>query len=77
MESRMYTGKQAKLDPDEKNRLRAEMLQARDEFEMKRKGQWERIYPWPEEERNQVYSDFIKKSNEIYDDFTTGKGKRL
>lgn len=24
-----------------------------------------------------MYGDFIKKANEIYDDFTTGKGKRL
>ena len=53
------------------------MLDERDAFEMERKGQWERIYPWPEEERNQIYSDYIKKANEIFDDFTTGKGKRL
>ena len=53
------------------------MLEERDAYEMKRKGQWERIYPWPEEEQNQRYSDIIKKANEIWDDFTTGKGKRL
>ena len=24
-----------------------------------------------------MYGEFIKKANDIYDDFTTGKGKRL
>ena len=78
MASRILTGKQAKLDPEEKSRLKAEMLEARFAYEMKRKGQWELIYPWVEdEERNQEYSDYIKKAQEIWDEFTTGKGKRL
>ena len=63
MASRILTGKQAKLDPEEKSRLKAEMLEARFAYEMKRKGQWELIYPWAEdEERNQEYSDYIKKA---------------
>ena len=53
MASRILTGKTAKLDPEEKSRLKAEMLEARFAYEMKRKGQWELIYPWPDdEERN-------------------------
>lgn len=62
MESRILTGKQAKLDPEEKARVRAEMLRVRFAFEEKRKGQWELIYPWPEESRNEVYSGFIEKA---------------
>ena len=50
MASRILTGKQAKMDPEEKNNLKAKMLQARFAYEMKRKGQWELIYPWPEDE---------------------------
>lgn len=38
MESRILTGKQAKMDPEEKARVRAELLKARFAFEMKRKG---------------------------------------
>ena len=76
MESRILTGKQAKMDPEEKALLKAEMLKIRFAYEEKRKGQWELIYPWPEETRNQVYSDFIEKAQEIWDEFTTGKGKK-
>ena len=77
MESRILTGKQAKMEPEEKARVRAEMLRVRFAFEEKRKGQWELIYPWPEESRNEVYSGFIEKAQEIWDEFTTGKGKRV
>lgn len=38
MESRILTGKQAKMDPEEKDRLRQELLEKRDAYEMKRKG---------------------------------------
>lgn len=62
MESRILTGKQAKMEPEEKARVRAEMLRVRFAFEEKRKGQWELIYPWPEESRNEVYSGFIEKA---------------
>lgn len=49
MESRILTGKQPKMDPEVKAKIRAEKLKARFDWEEKRKGQWELIYPWPEE----------------------------
>jgi hypothetical protein len=76
MKARILTGKTTKLEPEQKARVKEEKLKERFEFEMKRKGQWELIYPWPEEKRNVIYSDFIKKANEIWDEFTTGKGKK-
>ena len=35
------------------------------------------IFPWPDEERNDKLKHFIKKANEIWDEFTTGKSKRV
>ena len=76
MESRILTGKQTKMDPEEKARIREVKLKERFDFEMKHKGAWELIYPWPDKERNEVYGDFIKKANEIWDEFNLGKGKK-
>ena len=71
------TGKQAKVDPEEKERLRKKRLQERFQFESGREGKYERIYPSVnDEEKNQKYEIFIKKANEIWDEFTTGKGKK-
>lgn len=77
MEARILTGKQSKMDPEEKARIRAKNLKKRFAYEEKRRGEWELIYPWPDEERNEVYGNFIKKAQEIWDEFTTGKGKRI
>lgn len=77
MESRILTGKQSKLDPDERARLREQALKERFEYESTRHGQWELIYPWPEEARNETYGEFIRKAQDIWDEFTTGKGKRV
>ena len=65
------------MDPEEKARLRAIKLKERFEWEASRHGQWELIYPWPDEARNEVYGDFIKRAQEIWDEFTTGKSKRV
>lgn len=62
MQSRILTGKQAKMDPEEKARLREQKLKERFDFEATRQGGWELIYPWPEEQRNQTYGVFIKKA---------------
>ena len=62
MESRILTGKQPKMDPEVKAKIREEKLKTRFDWEEKRKGQWELIYPWPEEQRNNDYGDFIKKA---------------
>lgn len=77
MTNRILTGKQHKIDPEVRAKLRAEKLKERFEWEEKRKGQWELIYPWPDEERNVTYGHFIKRAQEIWDEFTTGKGKRI
>ena len=76
MQSRILTGKTSKLDPEEKARLREKALKERFEFEEKRHGQWELICPCPDEARNEMYSEFIRKAQEIWDEFTTGKGKQ-
>ena len=76
MEARILTGKQAKMEPEEKARLRDEKLKKRFAYEEKRRGQWELIYPWPEEAQNERYGEFIRRAQEIWDEFTTGKGKR-
>lgn len=37
---------------------------------------YELIYPSSDKQRNQKYELQIQKANEIWDEFTTGKGKR-
>jgi len=77
MENRILTGKQQKLEPEQKARIKEQMMREREAWEETRRGGWELIYPWPEETRNTVIGEFIKKAQEIWDEFTTGKGKRL
>ena len=57
--------------------MKARKWRERIAHEEKTHGGWELIYPWPEEDRNKVYGEFIVKAQEIWDEFTTGKGKRL
>ena len=45
------------------------------EYERTRAGQYELIYPWPDEEKNKKYAGFIAKANDLWDEFTTGKPK--
>ena len=75
MKERILTGKQNKFDPVEKEKQRQVQLEERFEYEKKRKGQYELIYPWPDEEKNKKYASFIVKANELWDEFTTGKPK--
>ena len=81
---RILTGKLEKVDPLVKKKLKDERLQERFEFEnaqMRCGGtnKFELIYPrLYQEEKNQEYEVFIKKANDIWDEFTTGaKGKKL
>ena len=74
---RILTGKMTKMDPEQKARLKERKIREKVAHENKTHGNWELIYPWPEEERNKTYGDFIVKAQEIWDEFTTGKGKRL
>ena len=57
--------------------MRQEKLQQRFKYEGKRKGEWELIFPSQEESRNEEYDTMIKKANEIWDEFTTGKGTKF
>ena len=75
MKARILTGKQSKIDPEEKAKIREEKLQERFEYEKTRKGQFELILPWPNEKRNELYSSFIVKANDLWDEFTTGNAK--
>ena len=83
MAERILTGKQDKVDPQEKKRLKEERLEERFKFENAQmrcgsNNKFEIIFPrLYEEEKNQQYEVFIKKANDIWDEFTTGaKGKK-
>ena len=39
-------------------------------------GGYELIFPSADKERNKQYDEMLAKSNEIFDDFTTGKNRR-
>ena len=64
------------MNPEVRAKLREEKLVQRFAFEEKRKGDWELLYPAPDEKRNQEYTDMLKVANEIWDDFTTGRSTK-
>ena len=76
MKARILTGKQAKIDPEDKAKIREEKINERFEYEKKRKGKFELICPWPNEVRNKMYDEFIDKANDLWDEFTTGNAKK-
>ena len=83
LQQRILTGKQDKLDPEAKKQLREERLNQRFEFENYQvrcgsENHYELIFPsLYDEEKNKEYETFIKKANDIWDEFTTGtKGKK-
>ena len=43
---------------------------------MKRKGGWELLFPAADQAKNEQYEDMLKAANDLWDEFTTGKGKR-
>lgn len=51
LEQRILTGKHKKMSAEMRARLREEKLAQRFAFEEKRKGDWELLYPAPEEKR--------------------------
>lgn len=76
MQARILTGKQARLDPEAKAALRAQKLKERFEHEDKNRGGFELIFPAQDADRNEMYEKFIKRANELWDEFTTGKVKK-
>ena len=88
MAERILTGKQDRIDPEARKRLTDARLAERFDFEngqMSRDrvtsgppNSYELVFPdLYDEERNKHYETFIKKANDIWDEFTTGaKGKK-
>jgi tubulin polyglutamylase TTLL6/13 len=76
MEKRILTGKSIKLGGEEREKLRQEKMAERDIFEKDRLGGYTMIFPCKNETRNKEYESFIKKANDLWDDFTTGKQKK-
>lgn len=77
-EKRIFSGKTMKLGGEEREKVRAEKMQERSEFEKTRMGGYELIYPSPDAERNKMYEGFIQKANFLWDEFTTGnKSKKF
>ena len=72
MQMRILTGKQPKMDPEAKEKLRQKKLEDRFKFESDRMGGYEMIYPCQDADRNTTYEGFIKKQQELWDEFTTG-----
>ena len=62
MQSRIRTGKQQKIEPEERARRRAEQLKARFAYEAKRRGQWELIYPCRDIARCNRYDGYVRKA---------------
>mmetsp|Transcript_39798 Transcript_39798/g.60989 ORF Transcript_39798/g.60989 Transcript_39798/m.60989 type:complete len:125 (+) Transcript_39798:1567-1941(+) len=83
MADRILTGKQEKMDHDTRQKLKDQKLDERFQFEMQqmRSGSgnnFEIIFPsLYDEEQNKKYEVYIKRANDIWDEFTTGaKGKK-
>lgn len=73
MKNRILTGKNSKIDKEQKAAAREKALAQRFKFEETRMGDWKMIYPCDDAARNTVYEGFIKKANNLWDEFTTGK----
>ena len=73
MQQRILTGKTNKLDVDQRKQMRDKALAQRFKFEETRMGGWDMIFPCKDAARNTVYEGFIRKANELWDEFTTGK----
>ena len=77
---RMATGKTHKMSAEEREALREERLQERFIYERMKLNEgsgYELIYPpLGDEEKEEQYEGMLKKANDIWDEFTTGKNKK-
>lgn len=76
---RMATGKTFKLGAEEREALREEKLQERFLYERMKLNEgsgYELIYPPKDEEKEEEYETMLKKANDMWDEFTTGKIKK-
>ncbi len=78
MEDRIFKKRVVKPTLQERMILKKQQLEKRFELEgVKMKGLgYELIYPCCDKNKKQSYDLILKKSNEIWDDFTTNKKKR-
>ena len=75
----MATGKTFKMGAEERERAREEKLQERFLYERMKLNEgsgYELIYPPKEEEMEEEYEAMLKKANDMWDEFTTGKSKK-
>lgn len=79
-EKRIYQGRSSRLNltPLERRKLREDKLKERFDFEKGREGGYELIFPVPGEspdavDKNKKYETFLKKANDLWDEFTTGR----
>ncbi len=79
-EKRIYQGRTSRLNLSncERRKLREEKLKERFDFEKGRGGGYELIFPVPGEspeaiEKNKKYEQYLKKANDLWDEFTTGR----
>jgi len=56
--------------------MKKQKLAERFQYESTRMGGYELIFPSADKEHNKVYETMLKKSNDIFDDFSFGKNKR-
>lgn len=73
MRNRILTGKNSKIDKETRKIAADKALAQRFKYEETRMGDWKMIYPCEDAARNTVYDGFIKKANDLWDGFTTGK----
>lgn len=73
------TGKTHKISNVEKNQLKAERIEEKINYEraqLQNSG-YEMIFPQIyDEEKHKEYETILKKAQELWDDFTTGKNKK-
>jgi hypothetical protein len=75
MKQRILTGKVKKMEPEVRAALKEKKLKARFKFEEDRMGGYEMIYPSKNADMQEEYESFIKRANELWDEFTTGNKK--
>jgi hypothetical protein len=64
------------MSREERETLKKEKLAERFKYESTRMGGYELIFPCADKEQNKSYEAMLKKSNDIFDDFSMGKNKR-
>jgi hypothetical protein len=75
---RMATGKTFKMGAQEREAKREESLNERFMYERMKLNEgngFELIYPPLEEEKEEEYEGMLRRANDIWDEFTTGKKK--